>query len=51
MKNDDFEQLEKKAESRDERKRKEKEMKISGKNIFNLQQIIKERKDETKKDS
>ena len=42
--NNDYEELEKRLTKREQKKRKEKEMKKSGKSVFNLEKIIKEKK-------
>ena len=41
MNNNYYNEFEKKAKSREEKKRKEKEMKVSGKSVFEIQKQIK----------
>lgn len=46
MDNDQLEQFEEKSKTSEEKKKKEKKMKTSGKQIFDLQRIMKEKNEE-----
>jgi len=46
--NNDFEEMEKKSKQREEKLRHEKEMKISGKSLFEIEKILKEKNEKSK---
>ena len=41
--NNDFDEIEKKSKNREEKLRREKEMKVSGKSVFEIEKILKEK--------